>query len=184
MKLIVLLVGMPGSGKEEFARVAEKRGFTVVRMGDTVREEARKRGVEPTDKNVGSLAHSEREKSGYGVWAIRTLSKINRSDEKNVLVDGCRGDSEVAIFKQNFSDLDVVAIFSSPEARFDRMRQRKRSDSPFTLEEFYERDQRELKWGIGNAFIMADYIILNEGSLDEYRKEINRVLDKIGGRKR
>lgn len=184
MKRIIVLVGMPGCGKEEFVKIAEKRGYTLVRMGDTVREEVTKKGLELNDKNIGTIAHSEREKSGYGVWAVRTLAKINASDEKIVIIDGCRGDAEVTIFKQNFGDLDVVAIYSSPEIRFTRLKERRRSDAPFTVESFYERDQRELKWGIGNAFIMSDYMIINETSLDEYRKEINRILDKILNKKK
>ena len=64
MKHMVVLVGMPGSGKEEFAKIAQKRGFSIVRMGDTVREETKKRGLELNDRNVGRLAHEEREKTG------------------------------------------------------------------------------------------------------------------------
>jgi dephospho-CoA kinase len=183
MKLIVVLVGMPGSGKEEFIKIAQKKGFTIVRMGDTVRDEARKRGLEATDKNIGTLAHSEREKHGYGVWAMRTLARINKSDEKNVVIDGCRGDAEVAIFKQNFGDLDLVAIFAPPEIRAKRLGMRGRSDGPVTAEDVFERDQRELKWGIGNAFIMADYMIVNEGTLEEYHTAIDRVLSRLNNRK-
>ncbi len=41
--VIVCVTGMPGCGKEEVARIAERMGFSVVRMGDVVREEAARR---------------------------------------------------------------------------------------------------------------------------------------------
>lgn len=175
---------MPGAGKEEFVKIAQKRGHTVVRMGDAVREEAKKRSLPQNDRAIGSLAHEEREKYGYGIWAVRTLAKINEADDKNVVIDGCRGDAEVTVFKQNFSDLDVVAVFSSPDTRYDRLRNRRRGDAPMTIEDFWERDQRELKWGIGNVFATADYLIVNDADLASYQAKINSILDLLSKKKR
>ncbi len=41
---IVALVGMPGSGKSEVAKVFEKNGYKTIRFGDVTDEEV-KRGV-------------------------------------------------------------------------------------------------------------------------------------------
>src|SRR3990172_3273113 len=67
---------MPGCGKEELIRVAQELGFSVVRMGDTVREEAARRKLGTSDEAIGGFAHREREAHGYGVWAERTLPRV------------------------------------------------------------------------------------------------------------
>lgn len=174
---VIIIVGMPGSGKEEFVKVAVKFGFSVIRMGDIVREETQRRGLALTNENVGRVAQDMRDKFGYGIWAIRTLPKIK---DKLTLIDGTRGDAEINIFKQNFGDaIEIVGIFTSAETRYERIRKRKKIDDVATLEEFYNRDQRELRWGIGNVFAMADYMIVNEGTLEELRKEAEKILTKI-----
>src|SRR3989304_820956 len=55
---------MPGCGKEELIRVAQELGFSVVRMGDTVREEAARRKLGTSDEVIGGFAHREREAHG------------------------------------------------------------------------------------------------------------------------
>ena len=73
---VVCLTGMPGCGKEEALAVAQTLGFSVVRMGDVVREEALRRGLPITDATVGGMANAERQVHGMGIWAERTLPRI------------------------------------------------------------------------------------------------------------
>jgi dephospho-CoA kinase len=174
MKLIVT-VGMPGSGKDELIAVAQSMGLATLKMGDLVRDETRRRGLPLTNANIGRLASEEREKHGPGVWAQRALPKLT---ETRMLVDGCRSDSEVSVFRHNFGDLFVLGIFSAPETRHDRLSSRRRSDD-VDLQDFFDRDRRELKWGIGNAFALADGMMVNEGSLDEFRRNARAMLEWI-----
>jgi len=175
MKLIVT-VGMPGSGKDELVGVARTMGLATLKMGDLVRDETRRRGLPLTNQNVARIASEEREKHGPGVWAQRAIPKLI---ETRMLVDGCRSDAEVTVFRHNFGDLFVLGIFASPETRHDRMTSRSRADDAADLQEFYDRDRRELKWGIGNAFSLADGMLVNEGTLDEFRRAGRAVLEKI-----
>jgi dephospho-CoA kinase len=174
MKLIVT-VGMPGSGKDELIAVAQGMGLATLKMGDLVRDETRRRGLQLTNANVGRIASEEREKHGPGIWAQRALPKLT---ETRMLVDGCRSDSEVSVFRHNFGDLFVLGIFASPETRHDRLVSRHRSDD-VDLQDFYDRDRRELKWGIGNAFSLADGMLVNEGTLDEFRRNARTMLERI-----
>jgi dephospho-CoA kinase len=175
MKLVVT-VGMPGSGKDELIGVARSMGLAVLKMGDLVRDETRRRGLAVTNANVARIASEERDKHGPGIWAQRAVPKLT---ETRSLVDGCRSDSEVTVFRHNFGDLFLLAIYASPDTRYDRMASRSRTDDGGNLQEFYDRDRRELKWGIGNAFTLADGMIVNEGSLDEFRRAARSALEKI-----
>lgn len=175
MKLIVT-VGMPGSGKDELISVAQSIGLATLKMGDLVRDETRRRGLQLTNANLGRVANEEREKHGPGVWAQRAIPRLT---ETKMLVDGCRSDHEVTVFRHNFGDLFVLGIFASPGTRYDRMIRRSRGDDGMSLQEFYDRDRRELKWGIGNAFSLADGMLLNEGPLDAFKRAARTKLEEI-----
>ena len=174
MKLIVT-VGMPGSGKDELLGVARSMGFATLKMGDLVRDETRRRGLPLSNANVARIASEERQKHGGAVWAQRALPKLS---ETRMVVDGCRSDDEVTVFRHHFGDLFVLGIFASPETRHARMSNRGRSDYGADLQAFYDRDRRELKWGIGNAFALADGMLVNEGSLDEFRRAARSMLER------
>jgi len=174
---VLCVAGMPGCGKEEFLRVATENGFTVVRMGDVVREEAARRKVGSSDEAIGGFAHAEREKHGFGVWAERTLPRITG---ERVTIDGLRGSMELEVFRKAFRDsVAVVAIHASPRVRFERLRQRNRSDAPATPEEFRVRDIRELRWGLGDVIATADYMIVNEGELGAFRAHAREVMESV-----
>jgi dephospho-CoA kinase len=173
---LVVTVGMPGSGKDELVAVARSMGLAVLKMGDLVRDETRRRGLPVTNANVARITSEERDKHGPGIWAQRALPKLT---ETRMLVDGCRSDTEVTVFRHNFGDLFVLGIFASPETRHDRMANRNRTDDAAGLQEFYDRDRRELKWGIGHAFALADGMLVNEGSLDQCRRDARSMLERI-----
>jgi len=88
-------------------------------------------------------------------------------------------DTEVTVFRHNFGDLFVLGIFASPETRYDRMTTRSRNDDGGSLQDFFDRDRRELKWGIGNAFALADGMLINEGPIDAFRRDARTMLEKI-----
>ena len=175
MKLIVT-VGMPGSGKDELVEVAHQMGLATLKMGDLVRDETKRRGLPLNNANIARVAAEERDRHGAGIWAQRAVPKLI---ETRMLVDGCRSDAEVTVFRHHFGDLYVLGIYSSPETRYDRLIRRARGDDGQNLQEFYDRDRRELKWGIGNAFTLADGMLLNESGLEEFRRAARETLERI-----
>ncbi|UCD92224.1 MAG: flagellar hook-basal body complex protein FliE [Methanobacteriota archaeon] len=174
---VVCVTGMPGSGKEEFVKVARELEFDIIRMGDLVRDEAEKRGLDMDDRSVGNLANEERELFGQGIWAVRTLPRIKG---QRIIIDGIRGIAEIEVFRKAFkSDLLVISIEAGSDVRYERIVQRKRRDATLTKEQFTNRDERERRWGIEQALDEADFVIVNEGSLEEFQKEAERVLEEI-----
>jgi len=184
LNLIVIgLIGMPGAGKGECVHIALNAGFKVIQMGELVRAMTRYLGLDLTDENIGEVAHSEREKYGYGIWAERTLeeiSKFNYRPDDMLIIDGIRGEAELKIFRDAFGDrLKTIAIKMPDKKRFELLQQRNRSDAPMSWEDFIERDKREDKWGIKNALDDADYIIFNTGTLSELKNEFRELLINI-----
>ncbi len=180
MKILVT-TGMPGSGKEEFLKCSESRGAKIIRMGDIVRAKAREFGLDPSDSSVGTLANEERKRYGMDIWAKRTIPFVGGD---LVIIDGTRGPDEIRAFRHAFGDdLRVIAIHACAKTRFERQLSRGRGDLPMTRAGFDLRDRRELDWGLGEAIALADYMIVNESSLKDLKKNVDSLLDSILGKK-
>lgn len=169
--------GMPGAGKSEAVEAAKALGIPVVRMGDMVWEEVRRRDLPLTNENVGRVAGEMRDRSGKGVWAERTVEAIRKLGTDRVVIDGVRSPDEVEAFRRLLGhDFVLVAIHAAPAVRLARLLGRNRADDVKTEEEFRARDARELAWGIGNAIAQADVLLVNEGGVDEVRNAVARLL--------
>lgn len=177
--IVIGVTGMPGAGKDAFREIVREYGFPIIVMGDEIRAEAARRNLEPTPDNLGKLMLQIRAEEGPEVLAKRCVSKIKALDARVVIVDGLRSPHEVREFKRVFPRFKVIAIHASPETRFKRLLKRGRSDDPKDWETFYARDQRELSVGIGEVIATADYMIINEGTLGQLRREIKRVIRRV-----
>jgi dephospho-CoA kinase len=175
-RLVVAVAGMPGSGKSLVANVAREKGYSTVIMGDEVREEAKKRMLEPTPDNLKMIMLDLRKAEGEGVMAKRCIPKIEKAYRQKIIIDGVRSLSEVDEFTKHFRNFTLIAIHSSPETRFKRICGRRRSDDPSNLEIFRERDFRELGVGLGGAIAMAEHMLINEGSIETAKNRASEIL--------
>lgn len=178
-KLVVGLTGMPGAGKSIVVEVAKARVYGIVIMGDEVRLEVQKRGLEPNPENIGHVMLELRRLEGDAVIAKRCLAKIMERPEEKVLVDGIRSLAEVEEFKRNFKNFVLLAVHAPPMVRFRRLYSRGRSDDPHDWMLFHERDMRELSVGLGNAIAMADYMVINDGGMEEAKRKVEEILARI-----
>lgn len=175
---------MPGSGKSVVSRVAESLGMKIVRMGDVIRNEAQKRNQAP-----GKVAVELRQEFGEFVIAercvetIKNFSSESKSSNKSTssesqlfLIEGIRSPWEVQIFKRNFPNFKVIAIHSAPHTRYMRLKKRMRSDDSAEAKEAMKRDQRELKFGIGEVIASADFMVVNEGAKGKLKNTVRGIL--------
>jgi dephospho-CoA kinase len=159
--LIVAITGMPGAGKSTAAKALEAHGFKLVVMGDVIREETRRQGLEPDAKNTAKVMLELRHEYGPGAVAEACLKSIKAMKEKVVIVDGLRSLAEAGVFARH-GKVKVLAIHASRERRFKLLGERARSDAPKSRASFDERDERELAIGVGGAVVLADDVLSNE----------------------
>jgi len=175
--MIVLgIVGLAGSGKGEFSKVAEQMHIPVVVMGDVIREEVRKAGLPPTDENMGIIAKVLRERDGMAAIAIACIPVVKRLKSELVLIDGLRGDAEVRVLQEHFSNFVLIALTAPDEIRFSRLCSRARSDDIASLGELHERDERETSFGLLNAIEMADIRIENTTDIETFKRAVLTTL--------
>jgi dephospho-CoA kinase len=173
-KVVVGIAGMPGAGKGVFRRTVQRMGYPIVTMGDEVREEVKRRNLQPTPQNLGKTMLSLRELEGPAAIAKRCIPKLRNQPHRTVVIDGIRSLAEVDEFKKQFPSFILVAIHASPKTRYRRLFRRRRSDDPPDWKTFMERDLRELGIGMGSVISVADYLIVNEGSIEKLKQKIMR----------
>ena len=72
---VIGTVGLAGSGKGEFATVAEELGVPAVTMGDVIRQACRDRGLDPAEHH-GAVAQALREENGPTAIAEASLPHV------------------------------------------------------------------------------------------------------------
>jgi dephospho-CoA kinase len=166
-KLIVCLTGMPGAGKSTIANGLKSKGYEIINMGDAVREEAKKRNIEPSGQNLGKLMLELREKNGLGAVAELIQNKIKNSSSNVIVIDGIRSNEEIQVLRK-FGTVKILSVHASTDTRYSFLIERGRSDDPQTRDNFDERDVREIKVGISTPIALADESISNnELTVDE-----------------
>ena len=174
---MVAIVGMAGSGKSEVARVFEQHGFTRIRFGDVTDEEVKKRGLALNEDNERRIRELLRKEHGMAAYARLNLPRIDAARKKsNIVVDGLYSWEEYTLLKDHYGDdLFVVAVWASPQTRYNRLSNR--AVRPLTHKEAASRDRTEIEnTNKGGPIAMADYTITNESSLSDLEAQANKLL--------
>ncbi|MEB3780288.1 MAG: AAA family ATPase [Desulfurococcales archaeon] len=173
--LLIAVTGMPGSGKSSVAKaIAEILGAEVYVMGDVVRREVARRGLELNTRNLEAVASELRRLYGRSAVAKLLLEELRGLEAEYTVIDGLRGREEAEVFR-SLGGLCIVAVHSSPLTRYRRLLARGRRDDIRGWDDFRLRDERNIEFGIGEVIALADYMIVNEGSLEDLRKASERV---------
>ena len=173
---VVSIVGMAGSGKSEVARVFERNGFKRIRFGDITDEEIKRRGLNLNEENERDVRQQLRKEHGMAAYAKLNLPKIDvLLKSTDVVVDGLYSWEEYTLLKSRYGDdFHVVAVWASPETRYNRLSRRKLR--PLTVEEAAGRDVAELEnINKGGPIAMADFTIINETSLEDLTREAEKI---------
>jgi len=183
-RLIVGLTGKLGSGKGTIAEYLAGKGFWVTSLSDRIREEIKSRGEEVTREKLLQVADELRQYFGPEVLAKRTWEKLVAAGVSKAVIDSIRGEAEVDFLKgkEGFVLLGVVA---DPKVRFERVKARQRESDPQTLEEFLAVEEKDIKSGQGKVgrdiekcLEKADFIIENNGTIEQLQKKIEEILLK------
>jgi dephospho-CoA kinase len=162
-KLLILIVGMPGSGKSFAASIIRKHFHAKdFKTGDVIREEIRRRGLKynpENDKKMRIWFHSGREH-----LIVERLWKKVRLCKGIVVIDGLRSPKEVALLKKLYKGkIVLIKIKSSFNVRARRSVKRARFGKLETEKYLRERDKSEMSGLVGLKQLLksADYTIDN-----------------------
>lgn len=178
MNKLYAIVGMCGSGKSIASDYLVSKGFNKVYFGGVTMDKLKEANLEVNPENEKMMREKLRSELGMGAFAIVLLPKIKECfNDGNTVLDGVYSYDEVKILKENFPELKIIAIVCDKDIRYDRLSIRE--VRPLTNEEASARDIAEVE-NIAKAppIAMADYYILNNGTIEEYKTRLEEILER------
>ncbi len=181
--IIIGLTGPIASGKNEVADYLRKKGFKYISLSEILREIAKKLGIKITRENLQNLGDELRRKFGRDFLARKAAERIK---EGNWVINSIRNPGEVEFFRKVFKDFFLIAVDAPLEVRWERIRKRRKDTDPKSFEEFLRINRRDLgenqpEYGqkVKECMEIADFKILNNGSLKDLHKEVDEILERI-----
>ena len=178
---VIGLTGPNSSGKGKTAEIlVEELGYAPHSLSDMLREEARRRGLEPVRDVLIPLGNELRRARGAGVLAELLIERLCPP----ALVDSIRNPAEVEVLRR-VPGFVLLAIDAPVELRHARSLERARPGDARTIEEFNEKEQREntadpSAQQLAATAALADVVISNSGSLRDLRREVLDAVERCG----
>lgn len=176
--MIIGVTGHIAVGKGVVVRYLNERGFESLSLSDVLRDECRKQNLELTRENLQNMGEGLREKFGKGVLAERILDKIT----KNSIVESIRKPEEVGVLKET-PQFYLIGISAPVKLRYERLVKRGREEDKLSYENFLEVSKNAAEQEIEECVRMADFVIENDGSIEELNKKIDDIISALTDKK-
>ena len=180
-EIILTVVGLPGAGKTEIVEyLMKKTGWPKVYFGDVTFDEMKKVGLEINEINERKTREGIRAKLGMGAYAILNLPKIKELFKtSSVILESFYSWEEYLEMKKEFGDVfKVLATFSSPETRTERIKNR--PHRPLTKEEVVSRDYSQIEnLHQAGPIARADFMVVNESTIESLHDQIDEIIKKL-----
>ena len=173
---IIALVGLAGSGKSSAVEYLTEKGFPKIYFGGVIYKAMDEAGIEKTWDNQQQFREEIRRREGKDFVIKRVIKNIHdliNAGQNKIVLDGLYTWSEYKILKHEFpGQVVVIAIVTPKYLRYQRMA--KRIERPMQPHEVDQRDWSEIEnLEKGGPIAIADYFIINDGSLEQLHQKID-----------
>lgn len=179
---IVAFVGLPGAGKSAAIDHIKAKHYPSVYFGGVVLDAMTAAGLEHTQANEKPFREELRKREGKDFVVRRIASQIHdliAAGQHRIIADGVYSWTEYKYLKHEFTgELTTIAVVAPKHMRYHRLKNR--SVRPLTNKEAGERDWAEIEnIEKGGPIAIADYFIMNDGSLEHLISQVDKVLHDI-----
>ncbi len=177
-KQIIGVTGPMASGKGTVADYYKKNhGAVSFRFSSALFDILNILGLITDRNNLFRISKILRAEFGEDTLAIALASKVKKSEEKLIIVDGIRRDADVEELRK-IDGFRMIYIDAPIEKRFERMKLRgeKEDDARKTFEEFKVEHNLETELSIPPLKANADIVIDNSGTLDELYLKLEKLM--------
>lgn len=180
-KIIIGLSGRIASGKETAGKwLMKKTRADKVRFSDPLRQTLDLFSIPQSRENMQSLSTFLRQTYDEECIAKAIFKITMQSPSPVSIIDGVRRMADI----KTFCDLDnfyLIFINTEQKIRYERMvaRGENPGETEMTYDDFLQKDDAESEQQIEGLKKDANFIIDNNGSLDELEKQLEDVLEKI-----
>ena len=173
---IIARVGLAGSGKSSAVEYLTEKGFPKIYFGGVIYKAMDEAGIEKTWDNQQQFREEIRRREGKDFVIKRVIKNIHdliNAGQNKIVLDGLYTWSEYKFLKHEFpGQVVVIAIVTPKYLRYQRMA--KRIERPMQPHEVDQRDWSEIEnLEKGGPIAIADYFIINDGSLEQLHQKID-----------
>lgn len=188
-----LLVGPTGAGKTAALEAVQENipnsemhaaEFDPIDMGDMARdihsEEFRDTPDEETP-SVSEWAGDLKESDGPAWLAERIIDRFHGFHTTygvSPVIAGVRSLPEKRAFEGAYGDMTTIWLWSDVFTRYERVAHGRNGRNDMTPGEFFERDYREYRWGLGELTQRGVYDVWlhNQHSLEEFKSAVRNIV--------
>ena len=182
--MIIGITGTDGAGKGLVVEyLVKEKGFIHFSAREQITREIEARGLEASRDTTRLVANDMRRIEGNDVLVARALAQIGDTEIINAAIESIRAVAEAETLKKAGGIL--LAVDANQELRYSRITQRGSLTDNVSFEKFTQQEAIEMNDpdpnGMQKAKVMemADYTIMNNGSLEEVYGQIDAVLEQL-----
>ncbi|USS40007.1 AAA family ATPase [Thermococcus aggregans] len=192
--MIVGIVGKIAAGKTTVAKFFEEKGFCRVSCSEPlvdllthniseyswVPEIPEK--SEPTRDKL--IEYGKRLKEAFGEDILIRLALDKKRNCKDVVIDGVRSKGEIEAIKKRGGV--IIYVDARPEIRYERLKRRNASKDKVikSFEDFLKVDEAEEElYHTSKLKDLADFLIVNEGTLEELKEKVEELIAVLKSKK-
>ena len=165
--MIVGISGTIGAGETTACEILEKKGFKKISLSDILREKLKEEGKEINRQNLRALGEKLRSEKGMDVLARMALENT----EGDIVIDSVFTKEE-ANYIQSKGGI-IIGVVAPIELRYERVLKR---DGEISWEEFQKKDEWDRKGRTDVVLEEADFIIVNDGSMEEFEEALEKAI--------
>lgn len=186
--IIVGITGTLGAGKGTVVEYLKKeKGFNHFSVRAYLTREIEKKGMPVNRDTMVAMANGLRAKHSPS-FIIEELYREAAELGQNCIIESIRTPGEIQALRSE-TGFFLLAVDADPRIRYNRIRKRNSETDNVSFQTFIKNEQREMhstdqnKQNLAECIKQADFVINNNGSLDQLHEKTEAFLEFINTRK-
>lgn len=176
------VTGTYGAGKGTVVDILKTKGFTHLSVSDYLMEKVKEAEWPENRDSLIKMGNELREKFGPGYLAEQLYDRALGIGVGKVIIESIRTEGEINVLR-NKGQFILLGVDADRRLRYDRAMARNSIKDGVTFEEFCKSEDNEMtstdpnKQNLERCIELSDYIILNNGTLDELQIRVNNIIN-------
>lgn len=182
--LIIGITGTNASGKGTVVEILKKDfGFEHLSVREYITKGIKRKGLKVTRETLIETANEIR-KNHSPSYIVEQLYKEAEKLHKPVVIESIRTVGEIKALRKKPNFL-LIAVDADRKIRYERSLKRNSETDNLSYKEFVQIEEKEMnsnnegKQNLKKCIEMADIVILNNGTIEDLRKQVGTYLKTI-----
>jgi len=180
---IIGITGTLGAGKGTIVNYLESKGFGHYSSRKFIVAEIERRGM-PVNRDSMTVVANDLRTTHSPSYIAEQLYKEASFANTKAIIESIRAEGEVMALRK-MGDFYLLSIDADPKTRYERIIARANETDRISFEKFMADEAREMtstdptKQNLSRCIELADFRLLNNGTIEGLRHDIDRILEEI-----